>query len=247
MDTDLAAAISREHFWSSIEQLAFAGVVIALAIEFAALKFAAPYKKQIDDARVKEIAQANRATEELRQKNLELEKAVSPRILEAAQPAKVLAAFAGMKVAIVSVPDFETRRFSGYIATMLGMFAHWEVSMLPPQEDDISDGIEIEDVSGDRQIGTPEHPQTEHNFNARLVQATDALAAELTKQGIEVNVRHIFPNTGRHKRRTIPDDTILVKVGMKPTGYFLEQRYPRLKAIRERLEQIKPRTDEKPQ
>lgn len=66
MDPELALAASREHFWSSVEQLAFLGVVVALAIEFAALKLAAPYKKQLEDAKDLKIA-------ELRQ--------IAPRIL----------------------------------------------------------------------------------------------------------------------------------------------------------------------
>ncbi len=66
MDPDLALAASREHLWSSIEQLAFLGVVVALAIEFAALKLAAPYKRQLEDAKDLKIAELDNETARLR-------------------------------------------------------------------------------------------------------------------------------------------------------------------------------------
>ena len=44
-DADLANIAWWAQFWSEIEHWAFLAVVVALAVEFAALKFAAPYKK----------------------------------------------------------------------------------------------------------------------------------------------------------------------------------------------------------
>jgi anti-sigma-K factor RskA len=70
--------------WEEIEHWAFLIVVVALAVEFAALKFGAPYKKRTEEEKTLEIARLTNDAESLRKQNLELEKAVSPRILEQA-------------------------------------------------------------------------------------------------------------------------------------------------------------------
>jgi hypothetical protein len=61
--------------WGQIEQWAFLAVVLALAIEFAALKFGAPYKKILDDAKDLKIA--------------ELQAKLAPRRLSAEQKASI--------------------------------------------------------------------------------------------------------------------------------------------------------------
>ena len=53
-------------FWSSIESWAFLGVVVALAIEFAAWKFGAPYKEKLEKAKDLKIAELNNDTTRLR-------------------------------------------------------------------------------------------------------------------------------------------------------------------------------------
>jgi hypothetical protein len=93
--------------WSRVEHWAFFGVVVTLAIEFVALRFAEPHKEKIERHREfamaeltkegqrlsneaasaradiakanAETAKAQQATEELRALNLEHEKAFSPR------------------------------------------------------------------------------------------------------------------------------------------------------------------------
>jgi hypothetical protein len=56
-EADLADHAWWAWFWGEIEHWAFLGVVVFLAIEFAALKLAGPHKKTIDDARELQIAQ----------------------------------------------------------------------------------------------------------------------------------------------------------------------------------------------
>jgi hypothetical protein len=114
-ETDLAVAISREHIWSEIEHWSFLVVVVALAIEFAALKLGAPYKKQIEEAKDRQITAANKKVEDLRRQNLELEEAVSPRILEINAPAKELKQYAGAEVGVFTIPEYESRRLAGSI------------------------------------------------------------------------------------------------------------------------------------
>ena len=62
-ETDLANAAWWAAFWGKIENWAFLGVVVALAIEFAALKFGAPYKAKIDTAREERISAAGAVAE----------------------------------------------------------------------------------------------------------------------------------------------------------------------------------------
>jgi hypothetical protein len=82
------------HFWGEIEHWAFLGVVLALAIEFAALKFAAPYKEHLEKARELQIAQlTDRAT----RAELELMKVKSPRTLGPERQEFVAAAVAPFK------------------------------------------------------------------------------------------------------------------------------------------------------
>jgi predicted cupin superfamily sugar epimerase len=56
-DTELTNANWWASFWSSIESWAFLGVVVALAIEFAAWKFGAPYKEKLEKAKDLKIAE----------------------------------------------------------------------------------------------------------------------------------------------------------------------------------------------
>lgn len=73
-----------------------------------------------------EIAKANEATELLRAKNLDLERAVSPRILEQDLTAKILSTFAGIPVVVLSPTDFEPKRTAGQIRYMLAR-AGWKI------------------------------------------------------------------------------------------------------------------------
>lgn len=67
-EPELANATWWAWLWEEIENWAFLGVVVALAIEFAALKFGAPYKKQLEEAKDLKIAELNEETARLRAK-----------------------------------------------------------------------------------------------------------------------------------------------------------------------------------
>jgi hypothetical protein len=60
-EAELAIAAWRAWFWGEIEHWAFLLVVVFLAIEFAALKIGAPYKKTLDDQKDLKIAELNYA------------------------------------------------------------------------------------------------------------------------------------------------------------------------------------------
>jgi len=53
-------------FWGKIETWAFLGVVLTLAIEFAALKLGAPYKEKLEAAKDLKIVELNKETAQLR-------------------------------------------------------------------------------------------------------------------------------------------------------------------------------------
>lgn len=55
-------------FWTTIEHTAFFGLIIALAIEFLALKLAEPHKKAVEDDKDFKIAELNNETARLRAK-----------------------------------------------------------------------------------------------------------------------------------------------------------------------------------
>ncbi len=65
-EAELAIAAWRAWFWGEIEHWAFLLVVVFLAIEFAALKIGAPYKKILDDQKDLKIAELNNETSRLK-------------------------------------------------------------------------------------------------------------------------------------------------------------------------------------
>jgi hypothetical protein len=65
-EADLTDAQYWAGFWESIENWALLGVVLTLAIEFAALKFGAPYKQKLEHAKDLRIAELNNETANLR-------------------------------------------------------------------------------------------------------------------------------------------------------------------------------------
>jgi cell division protein FtsB len=79
----------------------------------------------------------------IRQNNLELEKALEPRLLEQLYSAEALKPFAEIQVFIVSVPDFEARRLASQMAVMFQM-AGWTHKVVPSANAEaIIDGVEV--------------------------------------------------------------------------------------------------------
>jgi hypothetical protein len=67
-DAELADHAWWGWFWTTIEHAAFVGLIVALAIEFLALKLAEPHKKAVEDAKDLKIADLNNETARLREK-----------------------------------------------------------------------------------------------------------------------------------------------------------------------------------
>jgi hypothetical protein len=68
-DAELADHAWWGSFWTAIEHTAFVGLIVALAIEFLALKLAEPHKKAVEDAKDVKIADLNKETAQLRTQN----------------------------------------------------------------------------------------------------------------------------------------------------------------------------------
>jgi hypothetical protein len=210
--------------WENIEHWAFLGVVLTLAIEFAASHLLKAPRKIIDDARQLELVQLTREAETLRNQNLELEKAISPRVLGQATTVEALLKFAGVPFVVVSPSDFEPRRTAAQIRYILDE-AKWvrftEPLNLPPFS--FLDGISVH-VMG--VISEPNDPAKA---------AAQALVSLLNDNGIVAALG--FPPM-RHdgQGRPIllnhnpvspnPPNVVIVEVGPKPLPESLKMGPP---------------------
>jgi hypothetical protein len=249
---DSLPAVSRYHNWAEM-----AGIIaVAFLVVFEVITYQYGHRKdeltgqeqtatnsRHDEEMARlhlETANANKATEELRKQNLELEAAVAPRSLEQGNSSTALKSFAGTKVVLSAIPEFEARRFMGQLVIMFQM-AQWKMEMGPA--DQVMDGIEIEYVAGMQR--DPATGTVDFNFNAQIKVAAQALIAELNKQKIEVRDSPIPVTFAERMRPGIPNDVIRVRVGAKPMTYFLEQRFPQLREGRERTERLKKEIEDR--
>ena len=200
---DSLPAVTRHHNWAEMAGIAFLALLViaeVVAYQYGHRKDDLTNQQQIatnqrhdkEMARLHlETAKAQEETEKLRTHNLELEAAVSPRILEQSQSAKTLKQWSKTQVYLQSVPDFEARRFLRFLSLMFEM-AGWLPQFLPSDEN-IMDGIAVEYVAGPKR--DPNNPaNVDFDFNSSTRQAAEALVGELKKQQIDVNGHPIPPS-----------------------------------------------------
>jgi len=133
--------------------------------------------------------------EKLRNQNLVLEKAVSPRILEQNLTGQKLKQFSDVSVLVISPPDFEPKRTAGQIRWMLRNIAGWkQLSGTAPSTFAFFDGVVVHVVAGLE--------------SARSREAGDALIAVLNEAGIEARFGPPIMELG--------PSALLVEVGPKP-------------------------------
>jgi hypothetical protein len=97
-ESELAAATKWAGFWGSVENWAFLSVVLALAIEFAALRLGEPYKRAIEHAREVQLLGLK----------VELARLTAPRVVSSEQEERIIALtrpFTGMKFDATVFPD----------------------------------------------------------------------------------------------------------------------------------------------
>jgi hypothetical protein len=146
-----------------------------------------------------EASKANVKAVQLRQKNLEMEADISPRVLEQKESAKELELFSGTSVIFISLADSEPWRLTGQIAFTLAS-AKWNV--LPGMQrslltEEFPDGVKVEINVGLRPDGD------------KSAEAAEALVKVLKRNNIEAHVRP-------HGLAILPLNTVVVRVGLKP-------------------------------
>ncbi len=124
-----------------------------------------------------ETAIANKATEELKRQNLELEQAIAPRILNQAGPDRVLNAFPGQIVQLDTIMEFEAQRLAGGLSSLFKSVG-WDLRPPDPRFSHAFEGVRIEYF----QRAGPADPDPNQ---AQRVAAAKALAEELKKQNLK--------------------------------------------------------------
>ena len=144
-------------------------------------------------------------TEELKAKNLAVEAAISPRILEQSVTAKKLEPFSDIHFRVVSPPDFEARRTTGQIRFMLSR-AKWQKfsgSITSPLA--FFDGVSVHHWVGPL-YGIPDAASRQGAI--RSGEAARALVRVLNEAGIDSKIGPPIPELG--------PNAALVEVGPKP-------------------------------
>jgi len=176
--------LDRMYLWSQYAVYIFGGIALITG-------------KMVNDRQALKI-------ETLRNENLKLEAAVSPRSFKD-QPgaAKRLMNFANVKAVITHSPDVESQRAAGQIALVL-IAAKWDLpSAFRPPTESLMDGV----IIGVNRQRVPSSQEEVENAK-RLVGASEAHAEELNKTSITA---HTMPMGDE-----APPDVILIQVGFKP-------------------------------
>jgi len=208
-------------YWLSwldpIKTWAEAGVVFSLGVGLIAGIVAAPLTKAVQAARELQVAKLKNDAEALRRQNLELERAVSPRVLEQSLTAAALSRFAGVQFVVISPQDFEPKRTAGQIRYVLQQ-AKWAGFTEPLRMPfPFVDGVVVH-VMG--RISKKNDPAAE---------AANALISVLNENGIQSRVGYPTPFFDEHGKPIppIPSPTerpnvLIVEVGPKPLPTSLQ-------------------------
>lgn len=149
----------------------------------------------------------------LKNDNLELSAAAAPRIIDQGTLSQALANISGINYEIIVVPDFESRKAAAQLRTALDM-AKWKFISSTVTDDTIGlslfDGITVENNVGAIPNGD----------NSK--EAAQNLVYGLNAQKIQAKT---FPAVSQ-----LPPNTILIKVGLKPVTYFINNTSGNIKA-----------------
>jgi len=143
--------------------------------------------------------------EKEKSRRLELEQAVSPRIMEQHKSSNALKVLPGITAIITNVPDIESQRMAGQLAATLNM-AGWRIQFSPYNPADIyPDGVIIE-----KNVGA----LPKHELGPK---AAELLLSQLHANKIESRTM---------PARDLPSNTIVVRVGFKPYTFFSDKMNP---------------------
>lgn len=121
--------------WAIVAAMIFAAFAATVLVTFQTIAF--KRAKQLSDIQNSLLSDANQSTEKLRQRNLQLEKLLSPRVLairglpDGKSNIDELKKFAGTKIILVSIHDAEALHAAGSIKWFLEK-AGWNVVVTVP-------------------------------------------------------------------------------------------------------------------
>jgi hypothetical protein len=178
-----------------------AGIKIAEATEGAANAKARGDIALADSSKANERAKSLEVkAEELREKNLAFEKAISPRVLEQALTGQKLKSYSDIEVVVVSSSDSESRRTAEQIRYMLRGEAGWKKFSGHIPRIGFFDGVVVHTSIGEQ----------------RTREAAEMLVEQLTANGIEAKTGYPIEELGKNG--------ILVIVGSKPVPPALQRK-----------------------
>jgi hypothetical protein len=202
---DFAQATWWAWLWGEIEHWAFLAVVVALAVEFAALKFGEPYKEKLDHERGLQLAAAQKDAADSK---IELEKLKAPRTLLPEQQARIVVkveTFAGLQFDLAVLREKEPLNLMEKIEAVL-LAAKWSEVVW-------TGGDVLR--AGKPNVGTAIEVGVSIQFDAKqgstLQKGANTLAEALTVEGIDARAE--FTNTNMPSKN---NTAIHVIVGKKP-------------------------------
>lgn len=190
------------------------------------------------DASVR-AAELEKEAAQLRADNLETEKIIQPREFpiygtnnDAASLNKELENFSGTKVWLQTVPDFEANRLS---VSLVGLFnaVKWQVAEVTQSQTTVPPLGIFAGITIFVRYPYDEFPQPEGAAPDRLKNAADSLVKRLQLSlgnnffSVHAEYLTLPPLNGvpmPPARAKVPDDTMLILVGIKPIGALVSEK-----------------------
>lgn len=216
-------AVTRYHGWAEIAGIVILAFLVAAEVisyqyghrkdKLASIEQEAAEQAHKDEiTRLQhEAARLSQDAETLRQKNLDMEAAVSPRIIEQNLTAEALKKWAGVPFVVINPSDFEPKRTAGQIRFIVEQ-AKWTRFTEPlPHPFNFPDGVAVHVMGNVAELNDPANV------------AAAALIALLNENSIQARQGYplfflnedgkpIFPVPGAPERPNV----IIVEVGPKP-------------------------------
>jgi hypothetical protein len=192
------------YWWAQIVTLLFIlATVISGAVTVSSGIIASKRQSDRELALKHDLLVAAQRLEAEKRTRLEMEDAIGPRLLEQQRSSEALKAFAGTKVTLECISDFDARRTAGQLAVVFQM-AGWKLDgpwlAEPEDESKFFDGIIVQMGVG-ADIPRP---------------AAESIIMQLSASKIFARMEQLD---------RLPTDVVVVKVGLRPIPYFVNKRY----------------------
>ncbi len=224
----LEALIETLDFWA---QVFTAIVLLGIGGELLVHRWSSKRSKELqailkaeEGARQTELARVNNETERLRSDNLALQKILQPRRV-ALIPDKLdeLRAFAGTRILIQTVPDFEATKLEFNIKWLLSQVG-WQAESLTQAQSlipypNINDGLRLYSP-GYRIAAGAEEKMPRNTPEGRTLEAATVLSEYLRSGGIENSVQ---PQSALSSPHIEQPGTVIMIIGSNPVFGKLQQ------------------------